>query len=145
MNRQKRIVVSVILAALFVVAVYAAAMAVKSPHDGPRIIIAKGNLPDYGTTGSGWNIAVMYHFTVYHESRLVGNWTANGLVQAGIVNNTQMSSKNFSALHPIPFADNGSFNVILQPGQYWIGFNLDGSIKQTSVSILITTPIELVP
>ncbi len=87
----------------------------------------------------------MYHFTVYHESRLVGNWTANGLVQVGIVNNAQMKSKNFSALHPTPFADNGSFNVILQPGQYWIGFNLDGSIKQTNASILVTTPIELVP
>ena len=113
--------------------------------DGPQVILPAGYETNFSLNGSGWEIGNLYPFNVSVPSLLSGNWTSNTLMKVFLTTEAQYLAKNYSFVNDLSWTSSGSFNVTLQPGEYYLNFNSNGNLVVHDGEFTITSDMKLTP
>jgi hypothetical protein len=85
----------------------------------------------------------LFNFNVTNDSILVGSWYSNTLVKVFVITLEDTFTNNFTAANNTQWATNGSLDLELQPGHYFLNVLFVGPV--TDGLWVVSQTIKLVP
>ena len=114
----------------------------KQIYHNPNVILEKGANSSVTIYQSSY-ADNLFNFTVTNESILVGSWYSNTLVKVFVMTVEDTFTNNYTAANNTQWAKNGSLDLELQPGHYYLNILFAGPV--TNGLWVVAQTIKLVP